>query len=342
MTEAADMTGQGLDDADWWNGPKARVFISCGQANAGEKELAREIRDMVRDLGYIPYLAFEAHSSKALTDGIYAHLRTAEYFLFVDFRRERLGAWGKHRGSLFSNQELGIASYLALDSLYFVEIGVERRAGILGAIQGNPIEFSDRSKLVDSIRKEIAVGAWRPTSRRELRVVRDPTQFERAAAPAEVFGRAAGAGQRVAVRYYHVALQNLHDRILASDCRVQIIEIRNITVGKVTRPDPVESKFKHITWPAISLPPGTQREFDAVIVPEDPPRMAVLGIVNFPYIDSMSAIQQYTLSGVGDYEIDLAVFSRDFGPVLLTLALHLDSSINGVRLLLKSSSAGGP
>src|SRR5690349_6319273 len=122
MVEGVESAG--ADEVEWWTGTRARVFISCGQNGDREQEIAERVRDKLRGLGFCPYLAFEVHSSKALTDGIYAHLRTAEYFLFVDFARELLESGPDRRGSLFSNQELAIASYLELECLYFTEAGI--------------------------------------------------------------------------------------------------------------------------------------------------------------------------------------------------------------------------
>jgi hypothetical protein len=63
-------------------------------------------------------------------------LEKSEYYLFIDFRREELGSQ-RFRGSLFSHQELGIATYLKKEHiLIFQERGVLERDGIKGYVPG--------------------------------------------------------------------------------------------------------------------------------------------------------------------------------------------------------------
>ncbi|MGA7861649.1 MAG: hypothetical protein WCB19_07305 [Thermoplasmata archaeon] len=327
---ATDDGGFGADEQDWWVGSKARVFISCGQKFDEEKRLARETRSLIRRLGFAPYLAFRVQASKALTEGIYARLRTADYFLFVDFVREVLDSTTDRRGSIFSNQELAIASYLELDSLYFVEAGVKQRDGIIGAIQGNAIRFSDRSKLLSQVEEGIHEALWGASQRHELRIERNPTQFSHARLPVD-----AAETQWVEALYYHIGLRNLHERTLATGCIVQVLKIRDLTHGTESTPDPVEMKFKHINLPIVSIPPGSTRQFDGMFVTFPAPQTAILGIFSRTYIDSQDAVRQHTLNGPGDFEVDLVAFSREFSPARATLLVHLGTKIDDVRFSLK-------
>jgi hypothetical protein len=69
------------------------------------------------------------------TENILPMLEKSEYYLFIDFRREEIGSQ-RFRGSLFSHQELGIATYLKKEHiLIFQEKGVLDRDGIKGFIQ---------------------------------------------------------------------------------------------------------------------------------------------------------------------------------------------------------------
>jgi hypothetical protein len=325
-----EASGFGADEHDWWVSSKARVFISCGQKYEEEKRLAGEIRTLVRKLGFAPYLAFRIQASKALTEGIYAHLRTADYFLFVDVVRETLDSSPVRRGSVFSNQELAIASYLELDSLYFVEAGVKERDGIIGAIQGNAIPFSDRTNLLSQVEEGIHEALWGASQRRELRIERNPVQFNHARIP---INRA--ETQWVEALYYHVGLRNLHERTLATGCIVQVEKIRNLSLRTEGAPDPVEMKFKHINLPIVSIPPDAVRLFDGMFVTFHNPSTAILGIYSRTYIDSQDAVAQHTLTGPGDFEVDLVAFSREFSPARATLLAHLGTRIDDVRLTLK-------
>ncbi|MGP8110207.1 MAG: hypothetical protein ACLQD9_05810 [Thermoplasmata archaeon] len=324
--------GAGADDIEWWTGAKARVFISCGQGEQ-EKGAAANIRDLVRQLGFCPYLAIEVHSFAGLTDGIYQKLSTADYFLFADFARETLSGGGDRRGSLFSNQELGIASFLGLEALPFFQDRIPLE-GILRYVQGNPLRFSDVPDLLVKIRGEIVRAGWRPTSRKELSIERDPAEFDMANIPAK---DANGVQGWATVRYYHFTLQNHHWRTLATDCIVHVPEIRTVATGASRRPDVVELKFKHVTSPVGWVPASSQRQFDGIIIPLSAPSKAILGILNPLNIDSGSAVNQYTLQGPGDFEFDLVAFSREFRPAKAIASLHLGQSINDVTLNIKAA-----
>src|ERR1041385_8826331 len=114
----------------------SRVFISCGQS-AAELDVAGLIKQVLTDLGFEPYVAAQVQSVRALRENIFQQLRDTEYFLFVDFRREQLVQPDDviYRGSLFSHQELAIASFIELQILAFQEEGVKKLDGILGQLQ---------------------------------------------------------------------------------------------------------------------------------------------------------------------------------------------------------------
>jgi hypothetical protein len=323
MADATDPTSAGQDEHDWWTGGKARVFVSCGQRDSEERRIAGEVRDAIRDLGFAPYLAVVVHSSQSLTEGIYGHLRTAEYFLFIDFKRERLGWFDGFRGSLFSNQELGIASFIGLESLFFVERAIRPRDGILGAIQGNAIPFVDRRALPAEVTRSIQEARWEPTARRELRVEPLPAAPSRA-------NISAAPNPPVIVWYWQFRLRNLHTRILATDCRIQSIGLRGPSAPG--RSDSLEIKFAGVTWPTVALPPDSTREFDALVVPDNDPSSAVLGVLNPGYVDSARMIADHTVHGPGDYEADFLVLSREFRPIRGTMTFHLGKTISDVSL----------
>src|SRR5438552_16045162 len=90
-------------------GLRARVFISCGQSkHSDEVETAQKIARRLQELGFDPWLAVEEQTLRGLKENIFSQLEKSEYFIFVDFKRERLMAAdpAAHRGSLFAHQEL--------------------------------------------------------------------------------------------------------------------------------------------------------------------------------------------------------------------------------------------
>jgi len=116
---------------------KARVFISCGQQKGTEEEkIAEEIKERLEDLGFKPYVAITDQTTKGFKENIFQNLNKSEYFIFIDFKREKLN-WEKfcferkktrrYRGSLFSNQELALASYFCKEIMAFQEEGIKER-----------------------------------------------------------------------------------------------------------------------------------------------------------------------------------------------------------------------
>lgn len=323
--------GAGQDEAEWWTGNRARVFISCGQRGQ-EAKAAAQIRDLVRSIGFVPYLAIEVHSSKGLTEGIYEHLRTAEYFLFIDFPRETISEKGEARGSLFSHQELAIASALGLDILPFLDTRVKRE-GILDYIQGNPVEFTPASDLLDLVRDNIRLAAWNPGDRKELAIRRHADEVTPEVIPQ--LDPQSGKKVGLEVRYFHLRLQNLHSRILATGCFLFVEQVRKKGEEWAKSPDVVELKFKHVNSPTVSIPAGSFREFDGLLVPVLKPSMAIIGILNPTHLDSARAVEEHKLFGPGDFEIDLVAYSREFACKRATLQVHLGAKIEEVRVALK-------
>ena len=89
----------------------AKVFISCGQASPAEKQITDSLAKWFSSQGFSPYVAIQVQSILDLNGGIIGNLKTSDYYLFVNLRRERLKRFprSEYRGSLFTNQELAIA-----------------------------------------------------------------------------------------------------------------------------------------------------------------------------------------------------------------------------------------
>jgi hypothetical protein len=195
--------------------PRARVFISCGQAS--ELKHAQSVKQVLIDLGFEAYLAGEVQSAKALRENIFAELRETEYFLFIDFRRELLSGPPEciYRGSLFSHQELAIASYLDLDILPLQEDGVKKLDGMLGHIQANATKFNDRSQLPDLVRKKVAENGWRNDWRNQL-------TLEESSPPSGVAHHR--ATNRISC-FFHLTVRNHHSRVTARNCYADLRRI---------------------------------------------------------------------------------------------------------------------
>ena len=70
---------------------RARVFVSCGQRRESEElEIAEKIESELRSNGFDPYVARQEQSLKGVKENIFQKLSNSEYFVFIDFKREKL------------------------------------------------------------------------------------------------------------------------------------------------------------------------------------------------------------------------------------------------------------
>ena len=228
---------------------KARVFISCGQSSDGERKAAAAIAELFVELGFDPYVAIQEQSLRGLTENIFALLEQSEYFLFVDFRREQLLP-DSYRGSLFSHQELAIASYLDLPFMGFRQTGV-RLEGVLGFLQGNCVEFQDIEDLASLVRAQVE------QRQNGLQSTRSPGEYDDAAIRGDV---------DLWARFFHLRITNQSRFRTALGCRAYIgllAELGPDAVGN--RIDPgrsVELKWAFYTFPDVIIPPERSRDLD--------------------------------------------------------------------------------
>jgi hypothetical protein len=321
----------------------ATVFLSCGQSSRVEVELATEVERRVRKLGYGCYLARFQHSSSGLKEAILGPLGVCDYFLFIDFAREVVDPTrGLHRGSLFSNQEMAIAVYLGIPILPFLQRGVER-AGLLDAVLGNPVVFSNRGELPDLVERELREltdsGKWSPSKRRALVVSRTPHQRS---PPASVGmqGEVGVTGRGSARTGYWLQAEVTNAwHGLATDCHAYLECYRELPQGGVVQPDLVELKWSGVKTPTATIPPGASRMLDIVYYFDDAYLEARVAANPF-LIDSSRVLDEFLLTGPAAFELGVVVFCREFGPTRALFELRLESPSTAPRLVLKVTSRG--
>jgi len=140
----------------------AVVFLSCGQRQ-GERELAREIQAMI-EREFHPMKCYNADSRQGFEDvmSITEHLARADYYIFVDFKRDDPVAI-----SVFTHQEFALARAWGItEMLAFKEKGL-RAYGMLSYVLAHPTEF-ERHTLVAQVREEIAKKGWNANYSRNL------------------------------------------------------------------------------------------------------------------------------------------------------------------------------
>ena len=314
------------------NNPRARVFISCGQQKGtDEVKIAHRISEKLEKMGFEPYIAVEEISLRGVKENIFQRLGESEYFIFIDFKRERLfkpknGNFedtGKHRGSLFSHQELAIATFLDIEALPFQEEGVKEGDGILKSIQANCIKFKDRHLLPDVIAEKVRERGWNPSWRNELLLERDDKDFED-----KVY--AGGIYKEGVARFYHIKVKNLHRQKIARNCIAYLEKIKNLSTDEEKSFELVEFKWKGVKTREVAIPPEKPRYLDAFHVYYHSPNIVHLGI-NRHLVDFSGYEPLYTLEGPGAFELTYVVFSENFSPARATFKLQVGERLDDIK-----------
>jgi hypothetical protein len=288
--------------------PRARVFISCGQARGtDEQKIATDISCVLKKLGFDPYVAVAEQSLRGLKENLFEQLRKSEYFLFINFKRKG--------GSLFSHQELAIASFLDLKVLALQEKGL-KLDGILGFLQANAHPFEERDLLAkqvgglvaDLVRRRKWVRSWRNelVLNRRAREFTDRNQGE--------------------IRYFHIDVYNRHHDQTARNCYVFLEKVRRLGTNKGTRIKAVELKWAGTTLPNVAISPGTARSFDAFFIRHKKP--TVLQFKTF----ADSPRYKPDIKHEGTYEFTYLVTADNFPPSKGTFRLNLNSVLNQTML----------
>jgi len=301
------------------NNLKARVFISCGQRKGSQEEkIALEIYEKLKTLGYDPYLAIEEQTLKGLKENIFPHLDSSEYFIFVDFKREKIILGDEsigHRGSLFAHQELAVASFLDKRALAFQGEGVKKDDGIMKFIQANCITFHDRQFLPGLVEEGIKNKEWKSNWHDELILLIDNecgTEEE------------TDAGL---VQYYHVAVKNLNPYKSALSCYVFLESVKDVAADRSISFETVEYKWRGVSFPNVVITSNSSRHFDTFIIQHSNPNVAHSS--NF---SDGSQHHVQTLTGPGDFELTFKVISDNFRPAIGSFVLHLNNDIKKVTL----------
>lgn len=257
---------------------RAQVFISSGQTKGSDEEYTVErIRNRLEQMGYSPYVAIQEHTAKGLKDNIFRKLEDSEYFLFIDFKREKLEP-GEYRGSLFTHQELALAVYLGKKILVFQENGIKRTDGILGSIQANSIPFSDRQHLHVIIAEEIENSDdWEPDWKEKL-VIERPNEKE--SMDVTMISGSKPMGVNGPCRCYHITVKNRHNSKMAVDCVAYLRRSKNKSTNEPPKEyEPIELKWMGTTTPRTVIPSNFHRNIDALIIPHEKPNVAYFGCI---------------------------------------------------------------
>jgi hypothetical protein len=318
---------------------KSRVFISCGQHGSGddptsELGVATIVKRRLEELGFEVYIALEQHTLNGFTENILPALQESEYYLFIDFNREKIITESenerydiefKYRGSLFSHQELGIATFLKKEhTLVFQEKGVLEKDGIKGFVQANPITFDNRRILPNKIIDVITTEQWHTGWRNRILMEREEDEHE------DTFYVPTGSD----ARFFHIRVTNNHNLKTAHDCSVYLNSITDLNDRTVRRPPVVEFKWQGMKTKSVKILPNQTRCFDAFFVEKHIPNIIHLGINPF-LLDFSGFYQPYNITGPGEYELEFELDSREFQSLRITFSLHIGTNLDDLRLSIR-------
>jgi hypothetical protein len=235
----------------------------CGQSKGTNEEVtASAVAGRLQKLGFDPWVAVREQTLRGLKENIFEQLAKSEYYIFVDFKREELANTAPPvcRGSLFSHQELALASYLQIPVLAFQELGVKQDDGIICFLQANATSFTDRSLLPNVIADIVQERGWDPhwrnelvlERRNELVLERVPKQFVDATRVEQPPGQGPRYFQG---RFFHIDVWNRHRDRTATNCYVYLAKAINLNAGNGIPLRTVEFKWAGYVLPNAHILP---------------------------------------------------------------------------------------
>ncbi len=154
---------------------KQTVFVSCGQRTDEERELGRQIFDVINEHpAFCAYFADLQSSLRGLNENILDALGNCVGFVAVMHPRGTVSfskGQGFVRASVWVEQEIAIAAYIQrtrkerLHVAAYAHKSVERE-GLRELLQLNPMLFTDSAEVPAHLRQ--ALQSWRPVASREL------------------------------------------------------------------------------------------------------------------------------------------------------------------------------
>ena len=294
---------------------KTKIFISCGQKkDSVETNIAKTIEDRLINLGFDTYLALEQHTLRGLKENIFKHLMDSEYFLFIDFKREQLAKSKKFRGSLYTNQELAIASFLEKEVIPFQQKDVLDIDGMLSSLQLNPIKFNNKEKhkLPDLIERQIRQSGWSNEWKNELDISIHPRY-------SNAYKQDGDVG-----RHYFLRIDNLHKDKIAFNCTAYVKSIV-CKAGNIAFPtETVELKWAGSVVPSVAIMPKSCRLLDAFYVLKSKPDLLIFS----SFSDSLRHLAP--ISGIRKYEIVYVVVSETFPVVEIKTIINITGKLDTI------------
>ena len=193
-------------------------------------------------------------SPEALTEHIFKHLKSSEYFIFIDFKRDELPD-KDHRGSLFVSQEIAISTFLKIQGLGFYEKGI-RREGILDFQIYNAFPFEDGTEILSMLRDETK--HWDTNSVNELFLnYKDQNDTKNVITNNDENNR---------TDWWHIEVLNRNKEKHAFSCLGYVTELNNTNTGEEYELPSLELIWSGLGEYSVNILAGSKRELDAFFV----------------------------------------------------------------------------
>lgn len=182
------------------------IFISCGQYTLAEKQLGKQISEMVRaSTDCVPFFAEEVQDLNGLDASILSALHDCVGFITVMHPRGEIKRPNGSvvRASVWLEQEIAIATYIQrvekrkLPIIAFKHKSVGRE-GIRDLLHLNPFEFTDEAEILIELAERLA--GWRSLK---------PSGVE-----LQLTSKAAGRQQEHDIRRLEITLVNATNRVI--------------------------------------------------------------------------------------------------------------------------------
>lgn len=263
------------------NGIRAKIFLSCGQRTEYERKTANDLAKELNDLGFDTYIAIKQQSLSSLRENIYKQLETSDYYLFIDFKREKLCNIDhnrllskvifsknlEYRGSLFAHQELAIASFINLPILAFQEEGIKKLDGLMNALQVNSYTFTQSTHLLEyiisTVKEKLQTGEWATDWKSSITAICDNEFYE------DTYDYST----KETLRVFHIGVCNNHRYKPLINGSVLLERILVINSNLIIPIETVETKWKGSQYPYITIAPNSIRKFDAILILKTQPEI---------------------------------------------------------------------
>lgn len=307
----------------------AKVFISCGQRTAEEKEGVEAVKMWFKRADFEPFYALEVNTMVDLNREVIDAIKSSDYFVFINFTREEISRGGAviKRGSVYANQELAIAIALGFEKrmLTFQQKGTEKE-GIFGFTICND-EFTTTDDLVKAVETKVRTAGWKINSYRRLcgenaRIKSEPTYY---------------TDRTTRLLWIaHIDIRNSREDLAAENCTVRLVSVLSPFEGERPNLDraPIKVTGEDYTY-SYTISQNSWGTFDLFGVDaESYPNTYLLSKSDIPREPIASTRGEHILT----YEISALGFPKS----TMKVALDLSENMRPINSSVPFPSSGMP